>query len=305
MMAVARPAWAMGKKSPTSPTAGTCTPSGDSGFTTPSPARKVVLGQVSTLPFTLPNASKTQIDLTADLQTLLNTAVAGTQSYFPSDPPSATDPCGSYLAISAAVSTLELNATQFGVTFGYSPSGATSTSGVSVSGSVTVNIGTIAMDFSIRQCNSSGCTTIGAVSTSAATAGVNTSFTVDFDSITATPSLVWNTDLGNILRGIMSDGAKKLVAAANPSLLSWSATVRAVSGSSLVFDAGTQALLGPNQTFAVYAVTPVTGACNVFEAVANVHTTQVEPISSTAAIDQQLDTRGVQVGDLVVIRPAN
>lgn len=291
-------AWAMAK----APAANGGSCSANSGMTTPNPARKVVLGTVGTIPFTLPNGSK--VDLTADLATLFNTAVTGTQVYFPTDAATATDPCGTHLEVSAAVSTLELNAVQIGVTFGYTPSG-TSSVVTGATGSVNVNIGTIAMDFSVRQCTNGGCTTIGAVSSDAVTAGVSTSFTIDLGTVTTGPSLVYNTDLGKIITGIMNDGAKKLVAAANPSLLSWSATVREVTaGSSIIFDAGTQALLLPNQTFAVYAVTPATGVCSVYQAMANVHTTQVEPLSSTAQIDTTLDPRGVQVGDLVVIRPA-
>src|SRR4051794_33998589 len=91
-------AWAMGKK-PT-PNGGTCNANGDSGYTTPSPARRVVLGAVGTMPFTLPNGSK--VDLTADLNTLLTTAVAGTQVYFPTDGVAAADPCGTHLEVSAA-----------------------------------------------------------------------------------------------------------------------------------------------------------------------------------------------------------
>lgn len=295
---------AMAKK-PSTPTPGTC--GTGAGQTTPNPLRKVVLGTVGTIPFTLPNAAGTKIDLTADLNTILTTAVAGTKVYFPTDASSSTDPCGTHLEVSAAVSTLELNAVQVGVSFGYSPSGATSTTGTTLTGNVNLNIGTIAMDFSVRQCTAGGCTTIGAASSNALAAGVQTSFTINIDSITGGPSLVSNPDFGNILRGIMNDGAKKLVAATNPSLLSWSATVREVSAAAgtFIFDAGTQSLLLPNQTFAVYAVTPATGVCNVFQAVANAHTTTVEPLSSIATIDQTLDPLGVQVGDLVVIRQAN
>lgn len=304
-MTIASPAaLAFGKKKPS--TGGgnqVCKP--DSGLTTPNPARKVVLGKVGTLPFKLPNGST--VDLSADLNTILSTAVADTQNYFPTDKDTASDPCGTHLEIAASVSTLQLNALQVGVTFGYTPSGATSPTGTNITGNATVKVGTIAMDFSVRQCTQGGCTTVGAATANAATAGVSTSFTVNFGDVTTGPSLVYDTQLGSILRKIMNDGAKKLVAATNPGLLSWSAVVREVvpGAGVFIFDAGTQSLIKPNQSFAVYAVTPATGRCDVYKAVANAHTTQVSPLSSTAVIDEALDSRGVAEGDLVVIREAN
>jgi hypothetical protein len=291
-------AWAMGKK-PTTPVGAGCNANGDTGLTTPNPSRKVVVNKVTTLPFNLPNG--TRVDLSADLDTIIRTSITATQQYLPTDG-GAADNCGDHLEIYGAVTTLELNAVQFGISFGYSPSGENNTV-TNLTGSADVNVGNISMDFGVRECNGGGCSTVGAVSASALTAGVNLSFKIDFSQVQLGPDLVAKTDLGKILRGIMDDGMKRLAKSANPSTLSWSSTVREVdSDGSFIFDAGQNAMLGINQAFAVYAVTPATGACNVYKAVANVHTRQVEPLSSIAVVDQSLDPRGVQVGDRVVVR---
>jgi hypothetical protein len=273
------------------------------GITTPVPVRQAVLTSVGTTPFSLPNGST--VNLGADLQALLATAVTSSGAFSPTDPalPGQTDPCDTHLEIRAAVSTLELNATTIGVSFGYTPSGATSTV-TNVNGSVAVSIGTIAMDFGIWECVSGRCSEVAASTASQATAGVNLNLTIDFSSVTTSPSLIYNTPLGDAIRAIMNNGMKTLAGSPNLAQLSWTATVKQWEAGPglLIFDAGTNVSLAPNQAFVIYAPAPSTGACGVFQAVANAHTTAVTTVSSTALVDQVLDPLGVQVGDVVMVR---
>src|SRR5262245_49899769 len=99
----AHPAFAAGKKKPIEP----------AGFSTPTPVRRVVLKPVGTRPFQLPNGSR--VDLSADLEVLLNTAVTATTAFSPSEPGGTGDPCGTRIEVRAAVSTFELNVAQLGI----------------------------------------------------------------------------------------------------------------------------------------------------------------------------------------------
>jgi hypothetical protein len=273
-------------------------------LTTPTPVRKAVLKPVATKAFNLPNGSR--VDLAADLEAILTTAVANSVSFSPADPIGpGGDGCGTYLEVRAAVTTLELNAFELGLNFGYTPSGETRT-GSGVTGKTNVRIGTIAMDFSVWQCSGGRCAAVGAATSSALSAGVNLSLNIDFGSVKTGPDLVYNTPLGNALRSIMNDGMKSLSKIPRLSELSWYAKVREVSAESgmLIFDAGTQSRIAAGQSFVIYAASASSGACDVYKAVANVRTVRVEAISSVAQIDESLDSRGVREGDIVMVRVA-
>jgi hypothetical protein len=167
-----------------------------------------------------------------------------------------------------------------------------------------VTIGTIAMDFSVWECTAGSCSAIAAATSSALTTGASLSVTLDFGTTHTAPDLIYNSPLGTIIRNIMNDGMKQLSGSTRLNELSWTARVREYlpATGTVVFDAGSQMRLQPNQAFVIYAVTPATGVCSVFKAVANVHTTQVDAISSTAIVDQTLDSRGIQDGDLVMVK---
>ncbi len=295
VLTLAASAQAAGKKPQPDPT-------GTPIYKTPLPIRKTILQSVKTIPFQLPNGST--VNLGADLNTLLSTAVASTNAFAPTDPPAngQSDPCNSHLEIRAAVSTFEMNVASVGVSFGYTPSGASNTV-TNLNGNATVNIGTIAMDFGVWECVNGQCSETAAVTASQDTAGVNASMQIDFSQVTTSPSFIYNTPLGGAIQAIMKDGMTRLAASPKLSLLPWEATVREYLPESgmLIFDAGEQTGLQPNEAFEIYAVTPATGICNVFQTVAYVHTTQVDAISSQAVVDQAMNSTPIQDGDLVMI----
>jgi hypothetical protein len=303
LTAAATPAaFAMGKKKP-SP--GNSCNADDGTLSTPNPLRKTEMRPVTTKAFALPNGKT--VDLSADLDLMLATATVGTNVFSPTDPSDgAADPCATHLEIRAGVSSLVLNAFELGISFGYSPTGDTGTV-TGVTGKTNVRVGKIAMDFHVYECTRGSCSSVAASTASAATAGVELTFEIDFSSVTVGPDLVYNTPLGKILRGIMDDGMKKLAKSNDMSKVSWKARVREFipASGTLIFDAGHQSGILPNQTFMVYAATPATSACEVFKPMAHIHTTQIEPVSSSAVVDQMLDSRGIQDGDIVMIRPVS
>jgi hypothetical protein len=71
-----------------------------------------------------------------------------------------------------------------------------------------------------------------------------------------------------------------------------------------IFDAGVQSRIAANQAFEVYAPvdSSIQGSCNVYRTVAYGHTTNANTVSSMAIVDQILDSRGIQEGDVVMIR---
>jgi hypothetical protein len=284
---------AAGKKRPASP-----------AYTTPDPYRPARVRPVGTKPFQLPNGSR--VDLAADLEVMLHTAVTASSRFQPADPGAGeTEPCATHLEIRGAVSTLELNVAELGLTFGYKPSGENNTI-TGLTGKFNVRVGTIAMDFGVWQCVGPRCTEIAAATASHLTAGVGLSLEIDFGVVQTGPSLIYNTPLGNILRSIMNDGMKQLARSPRLPRLAWTASVLEASAGdgTLVFGAGRQSGLAPDQTFEVYAVTPSVGVCEVYKTVAYVHTQRVDSVSSVAVVDQSLDGRGVKEGDVVMVREA-
>jgi hypothetical protein len=140
-------------------------------------------------------------------------------------------------------------------------------------------------------------------------AGVQAQFGIDFSSVTIGPELIYNTDLGKILRKIMSEGMNRL--AQNPRLqteLDWQAQVKDYDANTgtLIFDQGLQSRLAPHQTFTVYAREEgdLIQGCEQFRVVAHAVTTQVDSVSSVALVEKSFGERGVKVGDWVKVRPA-
>jgi hypothetical protein len=237
---------------------------------------------------------------------MMNTVVSNTTSFSAADP-YAADPCNSHIEIRSAVSSLELNIAGVGVSVGYTPNGALGPiSGIN--GKVGVQIGSIGMDFSVWQCENGKCASVAAATSSHVTAGVDLGIEIDFGVVKTGPDLVFNSPLGAILRKVMTKGMTLLSSAQRLDELSWKARVREYLPNSgiLFFDAGAQSRLAPYQTFTIYAPTDSTptGICNVYRPVAHVHTTAVEPVSSTAVVDEMLDSRGVFEGDVVMVRAA-
>jgi hypothetical protein len=296
---------ASGRK-PVAPSCPAVPPLGQSQFSTPLPARKVRLPQIGTKAFQMPNG--VQADLNFDMQTILNTSVTSSSATFsPTDAGSIDDPCNSHLELRSAVTTFQLDLVEAGISFGFSPAGSISTVS-SITGAAKVRIGTIAIDLSLWQCDGGSCFAVAAATATHAVAGGNITFDADFSSIKTSAGLVFNTPLGATVRSIMIDGIKQLAASPRLSELAWTARVRdfnAVTGV-VILSAGDQARVLPNQTFEVYAPTDTTaqGVCNVFQTVAYIHTSAVNTASSQAVIDQVLDPRGIQKGDVVMVRTA-
>jgi hypothetical protein len=278
-------------------TGGSCS----TGPGTPNPLRKVVLRHVGTKPFHLPNGSV--VDINADLDSMLSTSTTNTANLVPLSAPASSDPCDSHLELSAAVTTLELDAWEFGATFGFTPSGELGTIS-NLKANAKVKIGTIGMDFAVWQCTGSSCTSQVASNATQATASVSLDLEIDFSTITTGPGLVYNTPLGDAVRKIMDQGVGLLSSSPRLSLLPWYATVREydTGPGAVLLDMGTQDRIGTSQTFTVFSPIAATSSCPVFKPAAYVHTTEVENVSSYAQVDTVLDASGIKTGDRVMVR---
>ena len=200
----------------------------------------------------------------------------------------------------------QLSVASVGANFGYSPAGALGPV-TSMTGAVNVNIGSISMDFSVWDCVGTQCSAVAASTATQLTAGVNLTMQVDMSMATSAAAFIYNTPVGDAMRTIMINGMSQLITSSRLNALPWQARVKEYlpSAGLVIFDQGVQAGLGMNQAFEVYAPTDTStvGGCNVFQVVANVHTTSVDTVSSTAMVDQMLDsTRGIMAGDVVMIR---
>jgi hypothetical protein len=189
--------------------------------------------------------------------------------------------------------------------FGFTPSG--SIGGLTgLTGKADVQIGLIGMDFGLYDCTGSQCTGVAASTATQVTAGVNMSATLDFGTITTGPSLIFNTPLAAVFRSIMNNGISQFSGSPRLSELPWQASVKEFDASigTLVMDAGLNSRISPNQTFEVYVPVDTTSAgnCIPYQVVAYIHTITVDTVSSQAIVDQSFGTRGVQAGDVVMIR---
>ncbi len=294
-------------------------------LTTPVPARSVVVTQIGTKAFELPNG--VNMDLTADLQSMWNTVVTNSSVFVPtqlsvegggtSSVTSPSSPCNSHLEIRSALTTFQLNVAQLGITFGFTPGGALGPVS-SIQGQANLQIGEISMDFSVWSCVSDGldsmndtCVSVLASHADQSTAGISSNVTVDFSIATTAANFLYNTPIGNAMKAIMASGMSQLVNSPRLNLLPWQAQVKELLPSSsavspaIVFDAGVQEGIMTHQAFEVYAPTDSspTGVCNVYQVVADVHTSAVDSVSSTAVVDQWSDaSRGILVGDVVMVR---
>lgn len=269
----------------------------------PNPIRSVVLPLVASQAFDLPNGSK--VDLSAELHSLLISVVSKSGQFSPLDP-MASYPYQTHLELRAAVSSFEMNIGQVGVSFGFSPSGVVSLGSVaSITGQVNSTIGSIGMTFTIFECVGTGesmvCTGKASATADHTTTGINMSVPINFGSVTTGPSFFYNTPLSGIFKAIIKDGINKLSRSPLLDQLPWFAHVRQYSSEagSLIFDAGSLARLAPNQMFDIYA--PTDGDILPYQRVAVVHTTAVYGTGSTAQVDQTTDSRGILVGDVVMI----
>jgi hypothetical protein len=269
---------------------------------TPKPFRPASLKPVGTRPFQLPNGSR--VDLTADLDTILSSSVTQQTRFLPLEAGEDNPDCSTRIELRANVSTFEMNVADIGLSFGWTPTGEIGGTVTNVTGKTNVKIGTISMDFGAWQCTGSRCVELAAATATHATAGVNLNVTVNFSEATTAADFIWNSALGDALRAIMEDGLKKLEKNARVSKLTWYATVKEFNEKegSLIFDAGTSSSLAPGDAFEVYARTPSLSACDVYKTVAQAHALRVDTRSTLGVVDSFLDERGIEAGDIVMIR---
>lgn len=271
------------------------------------PVRPVILKSVSAKPFALPNGGSA--NLNHDLDLMLQTSVAETPLFSPADSRTAAD-CDEWVEIRAGVSTLELNVSEFGLKVGFSPSGNFDAGSVRLEGEVDVKVGVIAMDFSAWNCarvqGQTRCSAAAATTSNHKTTTTSLGFKVNFSNIRLGPELVHNSPLGRILREIMRAGVGALASHPRAPEIGWRATVMDVSpdGNFVTFSAGERSRISPNQNFVVYAANDSSATCQVYKAVAYVKTNQVDPVSSVAHVEQFRDSRGVRVGDVVMVQSA-
>ena len=252
----------------------------------------------------LPNGVRA--DLNIDMQTILNTSVTSSSVFSPTDPGSKA-PCNTHLELRSAVTTFQMDVMESGVSFGFDPTGSLNTV-TSITGEAKVRVGLIAMDFSIWQCKDTGCSSIAAATSNHTIVGGDIIFNVDFGKIKTGAEFIVNPVLSSAIRSIMTDAMKTILSSPRIPDLSWSAQVRSYNPATgvLVFDEGDQSHLAPNQTFVIYAPTDrsAEGVCNLFQVIAYIHTSEVNPVSSQALVDQILDPRGIQIGDVIMVRRA-
>lgn len=294
-------AFAAGKK----PTDSSGSGSGGASSNTPNPVRAAHLRPVKTQAFNLPNQYR--VDLTTDLNQFLLTAVANTSSFSALDSSNLeANACEPSIQIRAALTSFELNLTQFGIKVGYSPSGE-NTSPIKIEGRVNGSVGLIAMDFSLYDCVGERCQAIAASSSTHHTVQANIGLDLDFGVVKTGPELIHNTSLGTVFRRMIENGVANLANSNRLSELPWRAHVLQVfpGDGTVLFDAGVRNRLATQQTFTIYRNIPGANNCDAYIPVAHIRSSSVDTVSSFAQVETSIDAqRGIQVGDTVMVRVA-
>lgn len=270
-------------------------------LTTPNPLRPAGLAPFGTTSFVMPNGKTA--DLSADLNTLFLTAVTESTNFAPSD--ATAGECDKRIVISGAMSAVDLDVAGTSISFGYTPSGSTNTV-TNVTGTTSVKVSTISMDFAVKICSSTSCETIAASTATQASAGVDLNVSVDFSEVTTGAQLLFNSSLSTIFRNIMKKGLASLLST-KVADLPWTAKVFDFDATNGVvhFDKGFEARLQPNQSFAVQTFDSTAGECAVTKTVAYIYTTRVDGSTSVASVEQTLEAIQIKTGDIIRIRKAN
>jgi len=290
----------MGKKSSTAQASSTCSAPSASIAT---PIRNVVVAPVKSQRFPLPNG--TMADLTPSLGDIMIAAVNGTGAFHPIlDPQAAPDACNSYLRVSSYVTAIEMDLYDFKLSVGYSPDGVFGLTPNQIQGEANVRIGRLDMVFAVEKCQAGLCSTILTSKVGKNSIDSDYHLRANFNTITGGADLVQHPSFNKILTQIMDAGMKLIAQSPDLNKLPWTAIVRESNSASgtLIFDAGHGSGIANNQAFVIYAAEQATGNCNLYKAVAYVHTTRVDPISSVAIVDQSLDQRGIKDGDVVMVK---
>ena len=160
------------------------------------------------------------------------------------------------------------------------------------------------MDFSLWQCHGSRCVSIAAGSANQNAVDQNLKLQLDFTQITTGIGLVSHPSFNKVLRSILAHGVSAIASSPRLQELAWQARVREYNPATgmVLFDQGLQSRLKAGDAFTVYAADAQGTGCDVYKALAAVHATRVDAISSQAQVDQALDSRQPQAGDIVMIR---
>lgn len=272
----------------------------------PNPIRLVVVKDVGTKAFQMPNGNHAEIGM--DLNAIFATAITKTDVLRPllteGDP---SDECGQHLEVRAAVSSFVLDLWKLKLSIGYTPSGDSHSDLSGVNGVAEARVGMIAVDFGLYSCNKKGCQQIGAATANhKMLSSGSLSFQLDFaNGVNSGPTLIRNTPLEGWIREIMVKGMQNLVKSFEMNRVGWWTTVRSWdkdAGEGWIAG-GVENGIAPSQMFEIYAVSDAGGVCDVWEPIAYVHTIDVHQVSSHAVIDKVLSSRNVQEGDVVMIRP--
>jgi len=271
-----------------------------------SPARDAHVRPVETVAFTLPNG--TRVDLAADLNRVFSSAVTRKSNFRPTESVQ-KDECSNHLALSAAITTLDLNVFGTEIRFGYTPTGELGLSGQpTVSGKVRVDVGLIGMDVGVWRCQDDRCAQVIASRVTSQTVQAGLSFEVDFSEIHTGADLLYKTPLGNALARMFESAMVEISASPRMATLPWHGVVREVgvgpAGPYVWFDGGSEQSIGENEAFTVFAPANAQGSsCGVYKPVGQIHTTdRVTVVSSEGKIEDQDQTRNIQVGDIVLVR---
>ncbi|OFZ80170.1 MAG: hypothetical protein A2583_15735 [Bdellovibrionales bacterium RIFOXYD1_FULL_53_11] len=279
-------------------------------YSTPTPARVAVLGEVETLPFKIPSGQGgAAVTITGALKKSLENAAGDTHVIYPAGPatPSA---CGEYLYLSSAVTIFELENAKVGIKIGYNPSGDSSSGPLTgLTGALSFKIGNITMAFGLWRCTQDNhCIQVAASdSSSAILSGLDLSVTMNFSELQVGPTLNFSEDLDEKIRKIMENGLRKIAKSKDFNKLPWVALVaqdfNPQKPSHIIFDAGWEYGLKPKQMFEVYKVTPSEGACATSIGVALGHTVDVYQTSSVLEIEPTClgNVTDIKKGDVIRI----
>lgn len=283
-------AFAGGKKSP--PVGESCNAS------VVQPARPVRVLSVGTLPFQLPNGER--VEISQDLKTIFETTLLTHSSLRPAEF-ALDDPCAQWLEIRAAVTSLDLDVTEFGVRFGYTPQGAIPTVD-SITGEARVKLGSLTMDLGLRLCTRNGCQVVVASSADQTLAELKVDVKVDFSLVTTGASFMTRTPMGAAFRTVFEKAVTRLEKASQLASLPWRAQVVTVDHGSGQFwiNAGREQRLPVGMALDVFAPSPQGPACSVSQRVARAQVRTLTAVSSEAEILETYD-RSVRSGDVVMM----
>ncbi|OFZ81517.1 MAG: hypothetical protein A2583_03995 [Bdellovibrionales bacterium RIFOXYD1_FULL_53_11] len=278
------------------------------GPSTPMPIRYVVLDEIGTTPFYMPNGKDEKASFGADLKLLLKDAVKDTGVLSVTDS-SSSKICEKYLMLTAGVSIFELKIASVGITVGYSHSSDANKWALSkLEGELDVEIGNILMDFGIWECTGPGvCQQIVNSDSSHLLANVNLSVKINFSELEIGPDFIWKSEIGNIIKKVMEKGIMRMAGSDRFTKVPWRAYIMQDFDPNwpgfAYMNAGAQQGVRMNQMFEVLTVTPSEGECAAYRVAAYGHTRMVNAVSSVLAVEPSCAAGAATIkkGDIVMV----